>query len=350
MDLKRIKQVEEGEYNPFTSLGIEPWLIQSLPRDSLKRFLGDYKKYFLGKYHHPDKYIVPEEKKKHEAHFQRVAGEIDELLSDDFYFRHCLANFRETGGLDPYKRRINRQDIMISGLKKTREGLEAALKTSEYRCAGVESELAETSKDRRRLYLEEEIFPLNKGKRYSLLYLSTEGTDLALGSKLGKLFSEEETPDILDREGRRISSNIFQEVLKSEGNKNRERLKRDWKIKNRTNRILINGGNFKGGEVIGSLPYFALRQYLSSHEMGLVSNEEGMDKEGSLKKNTAILSDFCFKSIDLNRGKKTLNGIYPFLSPFIANNVPILARFDDRENRKWIDSYKLILPTRIHQL
>lgn len=350
MDVKRIRKVEEGKYNPFNSLGIDPLLIHTIPQDRLKSFLKDFKKYFLGKYHHPDRYLAEEDKEKHKVHFQRVAGEIDELLADDFYFRHCLANFGPTGDLAEYERKLNSQRRRILELGKKNKGLESELRTIQDFHINTGDELSQVAKDRRRLCLEDNIYSLVAGKNYSLRYLSLEGEDINFGSRIGELFTMGEEPAVIEREGRRISHDITSKVLKEQGEKNHKRLKRGWKRKDRMPKLYVGGVGFSKGEILGSFPYFAIQQYLKSQNMDLISNEEDINQDIPLERNAAIMEDFSFKSNSLGLCMEGLKKIYPFLSPFILEDTPLMVKFKERDNWRKIDHYKLVLPARIRPL
>ena len=71
----------DDAHNPLKLLGIETWLLKSIKKADIKRFLVDMKK-ILGKYHHPDNFQNQDEKNMHQAYYSRVTSSIDMLLSD----------------------------------------------------------------------------------------------------------------------------------------------------------------------------------------------------------------------------------------------------------------------------
>ncbi|MEK6861007.1 MAG: hypothetical protein AABY07_03460, partial [Nanoarchaeota archaeon] len=74
-------KIGEKEVQPVSLLGIEPWVIRSLP-DNLKiAFLNQYKK-AIQVSHHPDLYQDAGQKKVHERFFQATVRYIDLLLEN----------------------------------------------------------------------------------------------------------------------------------------------------------------------------------------------------------------------------------------------------------------------------
>ncbi|MFC1697079.1 hypothetical protein ACFL1H_01995 [Nanoarchaeota archaeon] len=84
-----IQKIENKDINPFSTLGVDTWVLLSMNFKDLKSFLSDFKK-IIAKYHHPDKFQNQSDKELHESYFKQVTSTIDKLLNNDFYFRKNL--------------------------------------------------------------------------------------------------------------------------------------------------------------------------------------------------------------------------------------------------------------------
>ena len=70
-------------------LGVDAWVLRSLSRQDLKRFLRDYKK-LAAKYFHPDVCRDELRKHAHEYYFKRLMGAMDRLLDDESFLMFSL--------------------------------------------------------------------------------------------------------------------------------------------------------------------------------------------------------------------------------------------------------------------
>lgn len=105
-DIKELSELAQTceELNPLGLLGIEGWVLRSLPRRTLALYLRDFKK-LTAKYFHPDVCRDELRRHAHEYYFTRLMGAMDRLLHDEFYLMRCLDDL-ESGGFERMRQRL----------------------------------------------------------------------------------------------------------------------------------------------------------------------------------------------------------------------------------------------------
>lgn len=87
-DIQKREEIDSS-YNPLALLGVEAWILRSIPQQALVKFLRDFKK-LAAKYFHPDVCHDELRRQAHEYYFKRLTGAVDRLLQDEFYMMSCL--------------------------------------------------------------------------------------------------------------------------------------------------------------------------------------------------------------------------------------------------------------------
>jgi hypothetical protein len=105
-NLTDIIKNEETDLNPFSLLGLEPWLIKSMQHSEIKSYLTKHKKN-IAQFFHPDKFANDSDKIYYGHFFRKVVSAIDSLLEDEFYFRKSLDDFKDDNQIQLLNQRLN---------------------------------------------------------------------------------------------------------------------------------------------------------------------------------------------------------------------------------------------------
>src|SRR3989344_562753 len=92
-------KIGEKESLPASLLGVEPWVIRSLPDNLKVAFLNQYKR-AIQVSHHPDLYQDSRQKKVHERFFQATVSYIELLLENRMEREFAFDNLSSRSNLE----------------------------------------------------------------------------------------------------------------------------------------------------------------------------------------------------------------------------------------------------------
>ncbi len=324
---------QENKVNPFTLLGVESWILKGMEIGELKRFLGDLKR-ILAKYYHPDITKDTPGASTKTTYFTRVCSEIDTLLSDDFYFRSSLQDFRSDQPIQRQRRALRVEREKSGSLEKELNELRTTIKQKE-----------------------EDYLRRGEDREDLIRRLKRNETDLInLGG--GILLSPDETWKMRYGE---ILLQEFKVLLEIVGKINSDPIELERWARGAMEEVVREGHLFevdvrgrdfattyhpgkkkelkKDSEILGTIPYSAIREFIKCYGNKIPSPQGGVIPP--------YYRNFNFNPRTDPESQKLLQAIAPFLSNCTFPLTPQFVVEKSTYRGKEDPSYRLILPVEI---
>jgi len=161
-------KIGEKESLPASLLGVEPWVIRSLPDNLKVAFLNQYKR-AIQVSHHPDLYQDSRQKKVHERFFQATVSYIELLLENRMEREFAFDNLSSRSNLEV------RLKEKIETLEKEITGLQEEMKANQQKY-GFWKDLQLLNSELR----DYEVFAFSNYSDVKILYLFSKNTDSLL--------------------------------------------------------------------------------------------------------------------------------------------------------------------------
>jgi hypothetical protein len=264
----------DNNVNPLEILAIEPWFLRTLTIPQVKHFLKNWKK-TVAIYHHPDKYLAKsQEQATHEAYNKRITNEIDRLLEDEYTLREAIKDLPVGGPTAQVKNENNRLKRSLKVQVDKYSEIEHRLVEQVTKYETVLSAQARLRQTEQALSLEENSIPLVRNTkrnifwvRYNTAHAKTEETITQLIQSSGL---QDYSLEITARNAVRKSIQTAEQEKKK-----KEQIQFRSQIKGNRVKIFRKMPDEEEdkithkGEIIGSLLYSAIREYVQANSFVL---------------------------------------------------------------------------------
>jgi len=348
------------EINPFRLLGIEPWVLRSMSFEDLRNFISDFKK-VIARYHHPDIHVKKSESEKlrHGTYFKLFNSAVDRLLEDEFYFRQSLDRLSSGGIIQQYERKVEVKDREISTLKAEIANLKDVAQSDILRYGCLYQALANIVEIQNQMLSLPGSYPFSLGRSCKLRFGEVSGsTDYPLNYALSDLFASSHSHLDLEEEGRKIVKRESKERYfqgeedrpkgKSASTSRKQHPSYEVPVQDRNFVKIVREGKrdekYCPMEIMGSLPFNALKEYLNYYGKKLITPKD----HGAVSTETCTIErEFMFSSQFGEDYRHFLGRINPFLSLYAFPNTFLLTREVKSRYGKEYEYFGLIVPINI---
>ena len=339
------RKLIEYENLPGHMLGLEPWLLRSIPEDKRADFLKGYEK-LVRVIYFPDHAKTPKEKKGREKFIQALVKDVAYLTSDPFAFELAIESIPSRRNpvvglkmsLEDSKNEIAKLEHRLSEQQKTNRQMSAFSQEREEFIGSQKIELSELQKQNLFVSLRDyqnwimgnrRCIPLNNEQNV-VLFGRKMSIKRVLRNTEGKIIKQTCLFDLVHGEAKNYeqAQNVFSEKIE-EGllsKVGRTFMFEDGKAVSRGENITL----------IGSLPYLSIRHYTEFNKINLKLSSPLFERESEMG---ALYSKLLYAGMTKNETHRTYEKkIKPFVLPFVALSVPALLRTEKGERA----SYELI--------
>ncbi len=362
--------------NPFNYVGVDELVLRSMSPSKLKLYLGDFRRLFA-KYNHPDKFTDPIEKAKQESYFQLVSSAIDKLLSDDFYFRQSLDDFRSGNTLRRYQRKIDVGEDHLELVKKQIKVVSDELLGYKSYVKSRNDVMNNSAKSAFALWNSKEAVHLVPGLKCLISYVHLDDYNYTFTYGVNNIINSSVNPLEVNLRGKKFAEKIIGEKYSSlkERLAERERRKKERKqgLKPKSldkEKTRMHEGYYVDGRefvplplgnpknpvirpyfIIGSIPYSSVLGYFDFNGKKIMKPEYLTFKDSMNQPFSAITREFFFDdSLGPVQTQERLDAIMPFTSQLIMPYVPLFLKEFVPSHDSGSNKYQLIIPTKVTRL
>ena len=355
-DLDTIVRKENGqERNPLLLLGLDPWFLRMMSFDQLTKFIEHHRK-GLALSFHSDLHRGSDNAETYGQYMAAVNAAVDKLLGDEFYFRKCLAEIKSDDKIQEYERRLKSEAGRVEKLTQENQGLRTQLSKKDSRADLLIEALARVKYAESRLLLTQCNFPLLPEFEGKMEIGEYYEDDLRFQENLVHTFTETDTYQ-LERRCQEHALNY----LKRTNHTGQERKEKNHygkpyplleaKVCGRGYKVWYQRSSkpvsIEDVQIIGSLTYSALREYLWFHgkqlKISLQQTKQSHPNAVNLRQ------EFSFSSSDHITRDKNLERVFPFLSKYVFPNTFLLVQKGRIQGADDYTDYILVLPRRIYE-
>ena len=334
------KKIAEFKDQPGFILGLDGWLLRSVPIGQRRRFLEAFEK-ALQIVHHPDLFQDETEKMRHQRFLQTVANAVKFLTSDH------LAYDLATEDVPTKQNHFLKTQEKVEARDKEILDLERQLRVKEKAYLGLVGRHSQLETEMTTLQKEKlDLGPLARLKAYQdwqlrntkTYTIANSGKLFVKSTKMKSIFDNRDLHEIIPRDEKdfeKLDADFSKRVM-------REYLTQD-KMYMKLDKGVSEYRAFKV-QIVGGFPALAIREFVDYQRAKI-----GLEVDESL-------SDLVFSPKILRSGRSDAQGdiahkevVSPFITPYFAVNMPLLIRGEQRQEGGYA-RYELVYVNEVREM